>query len=179
MLAHEHARDCYAVWCTARSVTGAWRVVVNRPFYLADSPPHLAMHTMELNHSVHDLMHDHIHSHEKLRALLLLREQTGPMTLQRVARELDLPTRDVQVALSELCSSGLIALGESVHEFVYSPVDDAKREAVNRLARAFDEQPVVVLKSLSQIALDRVRHQGARAFSNAFLWRRKKKRLDS
>jgi hypothetical protein len=61
--------------------------------------------------------------------------------------------------------------------FSYDP-DNSRASAVAALTKLYDEDRIVVLRLIAQIAIERVRSQAATLFADAFVIRSKKRKED-
>ena len=87
---------------------------------------------------------------------------------EHVANQVRLPVPSVEPALSELVRRDLLAASKTVtSEFQYVP-DPARREAIAHLAREYRENPVLVMKLLTENAIERVRTAALKTFAECF-----------
>jgi hypothetical protein len=120
------------------------------------------------------LLRDRVDSHEKLDTLLWLRSHAVPTGVQQLERAIELPPPMLRDVLDQLTQVGLVRVDPGTGLFVYAPETAELAHAVDELAAALLVDPVPIIKRMSANAIERVRGSAARAFAEAFLWRRKK-----
>jgi hypothetical protein len=125
----------------------------------------------EANAAYLELLTD-IHTFEELETILLLtRNRDQGMTLPQLATDAGLPADVVQVAVARLCAEGLVVSAEGAYRLDWA---DSRRSAgFVHLLSEYDRNRFAVLSQLSSNALRRVRTAALRAFSKAFLLRRR------
>jgi hypothetical protein len=123
---------------------------------------------------VRRFLQDHVDSHEKLSALLLLRRrQERTWTSAEAAAELTIAESGLEQALDELCASGLVSRAAAgQYRYAAAPELDALAAST---AQWLQNCPVEMVQLLSENAMQRVRSSAARTFAEAFLLRSKKK----
>jgi DNA-binding IclR family transcriptional regulator len=129
--------------------------------------------------SIHRLLEGPIDSFEKLELVLGLFHAVKPLSITELAHKFGLQPEETRGIVAELVRSNLVAVdladGEEIVRIAPKDEDGA---ALNELARLYDEDRVLVVKTLSTIALDRIRGMAARTFADAFQLRKKKDRDD-
>lgn len=102
---------------------------------------------------------EHINSVFQLEVLLLLHGQKEKMwSNEDVDRELGIGLEEAKAQLDDLHSRGLLMLDKSVHSlYHYNPVSEKLDQAVNGLAKAYNERRVNVLSSIFSKPVDKVR----------------------
>lgn len=117
-------------------------------------------------------LRERVESFEQLEILLLLhRDQNESWTAANVAAELRLSQGLAGDALDHLCRGNLldVRVGKDSLVFRYAAGTPELVAAVDRLARAYRERRIDVLRLLSTQAVDRVRTSAIRLFADAFL----------
>jgi len=132
----------------------------------------------DLPEEVQRLLRDHIESFEQLELLLLLRAGLDhPWTVEALSARLRIPASLVLLALDELQTAGFVtarALGAE-KQYTYVAQGSHVEATLERLARAYHEHPIPILKQMSANAIQRVRTAALRTFSDAFILRKDKK----
>lgn len=127
---------------------------------------------------VRALLSERIESYEQLEILLALERARGAeKTSDELSTTLRVGSALVEPALRALESRGLIGRRSTTeHEphYLYMPATAALDGAVQALARAYAEQPIPVIKLMSENAIQRVRTGAVRAFADAFILRKDK-----
>jgi predicted transcriptional regulator len=127
---------------------------------------------------VRALLSERIESYEQLEILLALESARGTeRTSEELSATLRIGSALVEPALRSLESRGLIGRRSTTeHEphYLYMPATSALDGAVRALARAYAEQPIPVIKLMSENAIQRVRTGAVRAFADAFILRKDK-----
>jgi hypothetical protein len=121
---------------------------------------------------------ERIESYEELEILLLLHEfSQQEWTPNATAERLGISVGDAQVALESLCALQLVAVTPigSVRSFHYLSGRPVMDDTVQRLARAYDEQRLAIVKLMNANAIQRLRTGAIRMFADAFLIGSKKK----
>jgi hypothetical protein len=124
---------------------------------------------------VQALLRERIASYEQLALLLLLRarvEQTW--TVSSVASELRLPEAIAEEALQFLCGQKLVARVASADgpRFTYNPGSPELAALVEKLAKAYDEKLLDVMRLMTTNAIERLRTNALSTFADAFLLKR-------
>lgn len=132
----------------------------------------------ELDSQIQRLLSEHILSFEQLEAVLLLRSSAPrAWRTQEVATALQVSGDAAHEALSALNARRLIAAATDDDELRYrfAPATAEIAQALERLADRYARHPVEILKLMSANAIERLRSSAARAFSEAFLLRGRRK----
>ena len=129
----------------------------------------------QLSASVQALLRDRVHSVEELETLLVLRsDRLRVWSASELASTLRIGLSGVETALSKLVANGLsVATASGAH--AYKAESPQLGQAVDELAKAYDEQRIEVLVFISQSAISRVRTNALRTFAEAFQLSRGKK----
>lgn len=133
----------------------------------------------QLPENVRDLLRDRIESYEQLEILLALeRVQGAAKTPEELSAALRIGLSLVEPALRALESRGLVTHTDAAQSgpgYSYAPQSSALDGAARALARAYAEQPIPIIKLMSDSAIQRVRTGAVRAFADAFILRKDKK----
>lgn len=133
---------------------------------------------------VRALLRERIESYEELETLLALERVRG---IGKTADELSSAVH-VQIALIERALRSLEARGlierrvepaaggvpRRAPDYRYAPAGPELDRAVQALAKAYAEQPIPIIKLMSENAIQRLRTGAARAFADAFILRKDK-----
>ncbi|HTV77162.1 MAG TPA: hypothetical protein VMF03_02820 [Steroidobacteraceae bacterium] len=124
--------------------------------------------------AVRQLLHDAIESYEQLELLLALERSRGKgMSAEDLAEVVRVRASLIEAALDALASRRLIAVRNSdTRRFFYEPASDTHDVAVRSLAQYYAEQPLLVIRLMSEHAIQRARASVALAFADAFLLRK-------
>jgi hypothetical protein len=98
--------------------------------------------------------------------LLLRRDRRREWAERELVRELRGSPALVREGISALSAAGLVG-AESVNTMVYQPRTLALDEAAGRLARAYEQTPVAVVKAIAAAPDDRIQ-----TFADAFRFKR-------
>jgi predicted transcriptional regulator len=133
------------------------------------------MQTNELPHDVAAFLHDHVESYEQLELLLLMHANRGTdYTAEALSSQLHIHSSLVQAAVEALQSSGFLEArrhgGETRH--AYHSQSEAVEATIGRLAVAYRETPIPIIKLMSANSIDRMRTAAMRAFADAFILRK-------
>jgi hypothetical protein len=114
---------------------------------------------------------DHVEDLEELEVLLCLYEHGGEkgLRLEEVTDRVRFPQPAIVGALEHLAARGHIsctAIEPALYRF--EPASPATAEAFARVAAAYRENPLEVMRLMSSIALDRVRTAALRRFADCF-----------
>jgi hypothetical protein len=129
------------------------------------------MPSSQLSDETRVLLETSVESFEKLDILLFLWRRRGHWEPKQVAVELALPPGDVSRLFEELTRVGLTSALRDGHYTIAQSAADS----IGKLARAFEQAPVEVVRFLSARAMYRARSTTARAFAEAFLRGRSKR----
>lgn len=124
----------------------------------------------ELPVEVRRLLGGPVDSLEKMELLRLCwRDPLKVWTVTDASARLRLPPELLGTACLELVAAGLLTATIDGYAFV-----DAGPDApAATLCRIYDADPLLVLREMSALAMDRIRNSAARAFSDAFRIRRR------
>jgi DNA-binding MarR family transcriptional regulator len=137
------------------------------------------MQATEPPSDVQILLHDHIESYEQLELLLLLRARSDPApTGETLTARLGIPASLVTAALDGLESAGFVeARTQGIEKrYVYVIQSDNVEATISRLADAYRENPIPIVKLMSANAIQRLRTSALRTFADAFILRKDKNR---
>ena len=135
--------------------------------------------TSELTPDVQMLLHDHIESYEQLEMLLLMRSDTvGSWTAEMLGERLRMTLSLVLAAIAGLELAGFVEARahEGVKEYSYLCQSDSVEATISRLAAAYRENPIPIVKLMSANSLERLRTAALRTFADAFILRKDKYR---
>jgi DNA-binding GntR family transcriptional regulator len=126
-----------------------------------------------LPNGIGELLKNRIDSFDKLELVVALHgAPRATMSVEDLCRRLKLPREVVRSAVVELRAVSLVAL-TSQGEVQLLPPTDHDREIVATLVTLYSEDRVEVVRTLGQIAVERIRGMASRAFADAFVIRRK------
>jgi hypothetical protein len=133
------------------------------------------MTSEQLLDSVQALLRDHVTTFEQLEILLLLQAHPhDDWTAAAAGERTHIPEDLVAHALADFSGSGLVEqVRESPAAYCFAPRTDHLRQAAADLAVAYRDQRALVMSTMSVNAIERIRSGTLRAFSDAFLLRRK------
>jgi hypothetical protein len=127
---------------------------------------------VELPNDVRHLLANKVDSLEKVEVMFLAWREPGTVwSVATASARLRLPADSVATALSELTDARLLA-ADSVG-YRYAPGTAADAAAVVALCNLYDGDRLLVLREMSALAMERIRSSAARAFSDAFRFRRR------
>jgi len=125
--------------------------------------------------AIRRLLRDTIDSLEKLEVVVALVRSPAPTTVAALASALSLPEGNVFEALTGLERAGVVnRLGLDGAQLSYNSGTD-NAATIADLVALYEEDRALVLRSISYLALDRVRSQAARLFADAFVFTNRKK----
>jgi hypothetical protein len=129
----------------------------------------------QLDAAAKRLLAEVLDSFEKLDLVVQLhRRRPQRCTVDELAQAVTLARDLVAETLVGLAADGVVRTAE--HDGRWALVPDGKwAPSIDALVQAYDEDRIVVLDAMTRLALDRIRGQAARVFSDAFLIRRPKK----
>jgi DNA-binding IscR family transcriptional regulator len=133
------------------------------------------MDCIEIPEEVQAFLRDHIESYEQLEILLLLwRERVAVWTVEHISARLRIPAPLAAAALASLSASRLVESRDDQPEpgLAYAPATATLDEIVNRLAGAYANKPIEIIKLMSANAIQRVRTAALQAFADAFVLRK-------
>jgi hypothetical protein len=122
------------------------------------------------------LLRDRVESLDELGIVLLLHLSAGSVwTPSEVAEKLRMPESAAEGGLSALAARELLVVtGDARNRrFSFSPRSDALRQATNRLAGVYRDDPLQIMRLISAHSMERIRNAAARAFADSFLLGRK------
>jgi hypothetical protein len=137
------------------------------------------MQASEPPHDVQILLRDHIESYEQLELLLLMRSERGAAwTEETLTARLHLAASLVAAALDGLKSAGFVQaqVQGGARHYTYLSQSDEVEATVDRLAAAYREYPIPIIKLMSANAIERLRTSALRTFADAFILRKDKDR---
>jgi len=125
--------------------------------------------------SVQTLLREHVSTFEQLEVLLLMHAHPhDDWTATAVAERSHIPEDLVNRGLTDLSGSGLIEqVRENPAAYCFAPRTTHLRQAAADLAVAYRDQRALVMSTMSVNAIERIRSETLRAFSDAFVLRRK------
>lgn len=135
--------------------------------------------TSELDVEVLRLLSGQVTSYEQLEALLLLHAAAGrDWAVMEVAAALRIDDANAAAALAALSTQHLLTVtGVGVQQrYRYASADATLAAGVDKLALAYAERRLEVVKQMSANAIERLRSSAARTFADAFLLGDRKKR---
>ncbi len=133
----------------------------------------------ELPPDVQRLLRDHIESYEQLELLLLLRADRGCLwTEEDICARLKLAGTLVSGALQGLQSMGFAEVRpqSAAKRYIYRVQADDLEATIERLAQAYRQQPIPIVKLMSANAIERLRTAALRTFADAFILKKDKNR---
>ena len=125
------------------------------------------------------LLRDHIESYEQLELLLLMRAARGSTwTEETLSAQLHLAQSLVGAALERLKAGGFVEaqMHGSERRYAYLGQSDKLEATINRLAAAYREYPIPIIKLMSANAIERLRTSALRTFADAFILKKDKDR---
>jgi hypothetical protein len=126
----------------------------------------------EIPPQVRQLLEESVDSVEKLEVLFLAwREPETAWTVATTSARLRLPADAVATALAELEASRLLATSGAGYR--YAPSNETDRAAVSALCTLYDDDRLLLLREVTSLAMTRIRSSAARAFSDAFRFRKR------
>jgi len=133
----------------------------------------------ELPPDVQIFLRDRIESYEQLELLLLMcADSEASWTQEMLSSRTHMAASLVQGALKGLESAGLVdARGHaSETRYTYRRQHDSVEVTINRLATAYREYPIPIIKLMSANAIERLRTAALRTFADAFILGKDKNR---
>lgn len=127
---------------------------------------------IDLPEDVQRLLTTTVDSFEKIEVLLLAWQQPDlAWTVAEAVARIRLPADGIAAAVDELVADRLLLRSGAGYRL--APVADADRAATAALCELYASDRLRVLKELTALAMDRIRSSAARAFSDAFRFRRR------
>jgi len=125
--------------------------------------------------NVRDFLRDHLTSFECLELLLILHSRSEPASAEALSVRTGIAIELVTPALAALESSQLLQRNATTPpSFRFAPATPELTRAVDDLERLNREQRAAVMSEMSVNAIGRIRSGTLRAFSDAFLFGKKK-----
>src|SRR5690242_20450727 len=125
--------------------------------------------------NVRILLRDHLTSFESLELLLILHRRAEPTSAEALAHQSGIATELVAAAVAALESGQLVRRGAGdPPTFRFAPATADLTRAVYDLKRLYRDQRAAVMSEMSINAIGRIRSGTLRAFSDAFLFGKKK-----
>lgn len=141
--------------------------------WLACAPPGRGrVASRALPSEVQALLLQCIESYEQLETLLLLRARPSrPCSAHSIASELKISELMVEDACRFLCQRNVLGVltGTGQRLFQYAPANPELDGAVSKLAAAYREQPLDIIRTMTANAFARLRMKSRGVFTNAFL----------
>lgn len=126
----------------------------------------------EVPPEVHALLAGPLDSFEKLEIIFVaFKRPDETWTVERMSELVRLPGDSVSVAFEELISDQFFVAG--VDGYRLAPEHLEERAPVTRLCRLYDNERLLVVRVMTSLAMGRIRTSAARAFSDAFRFRRR------
>lgn len=132
-----------------------------------------------LPENVRSFLRDHLTSFECLELLLLLHRRIEPASADALARQTGIAVELVLAALLQLESSQLVRRSATEPPaFRFAPATAELTRAVDDLESVYRDQRAAVMSEMSINAIGRIRSGTLRAFSDAFVFGKKKRYPD-
>ncbi len=128
--------------------------------------------------SLREFLRTCVPSYEALEILLLMaQEPPKAWHAAELSAACKLADDLVGLALESLCAAGLLEVLEPSGQrgYRFAPESDALGARVVELGRAYDEQRLLVIRLMSENALERLRGAAVSRLAEAFLFERRKK----
>jgi hypothetical protein len=126
----------------------------------------------ELTAAARRLLDVMLNSFEKLEITIALhRSPSHTLTVSELSTKLSIHI--VERGLDELARAGAVQLVDGVARLT---LDSKDIPAMDELAAVYDDDPLLVVRTLTEISMGRIRGMAARAFADAFQLRRKKEK---
>jgi hypothetical protein len=122
-----------------------------------------------MSEAVRALLADYVDGFQELELLVVLAERGGTAPLAELAGQARSTPEELATALQRLRAAGLVA-ADGPGGAPRIAVDDPR---LPELVALYRRDPVIVLRMLNSLAIERVRLGATRAFADAFLIRRK------
>ena len=133
----------------------------------------------ELPPDVQTFLCEHIESYEQLELLLIVRaDRESCWTEETLGARLHIAASPVRAALDRLASAGLVQrqAHQGQNRYAYVCQSEAGEATIGRLAAAYRDYPIPIIKLMSANAIERLRTAALRTFSDAFILRKDKDR---
>jgi hypothetical protein len=139
------------------------------------SPP-APVPTHQLTAAARRLLDVMLNSFEKLEITIALhRTPSHALSVFELSTKLKLSSNVVDRGLEELVRAGAVQLVDEVARLALDPKDIP---AMDEIAAIYDDDRLLVVRTLTEISMDKIRGMAARAFADAFQLRRKKDNED-
>jgi hypothetical protein len=133
--------------------------------------------THQLTAAARRLLDVLLNSFEKLEITIALhRTPTHALSLCELSTKLKLSSQIVERGLDELVHAGAVRLVDEVVHLSLAPQDIP---AMDEIATVYDDDRLLVVRTLTELSMNRIRGMAARAFADAFQLRRKKEDGDA
>lgn len=138
--------------------------------------PVVFVSSSRLSAAVRQVLEAQYDSFEKLEiGLALQRAPAQTSSVPELTRLVQLPEDVVDRTVDELCRAGTVHVAGGLVRLTLQPHAAA---AAAELAELYDEDRVLVARTLSEISLEKIRGMAARTFADAFQLRKNKKKGD-
>lgn len=128
--------------------------------------------TREPTAAARRLLEGLLDSYEKLEiAIALHRADARSLSVAELGSKLQLPSNIVERGIDELSSAGVVRLANGV---ATSTMDPRDIPAMDEIVALHEDDRLLLVRTLTEIAMDKIRGMTARAFADAFKLRRKK-----
>lgn len=113
-----------------------------------------------------------LNSFEKLEiAIALHRAEAQTLSVSELGARLRLSSQIIERGIDDLAGAGVLHVVSEHARLILDPRDIP---AMDEIAALYDEDRLLVVRTLTEISMDRIRGMAARAFADAFQLRRKK-----
>lgn len=130
-----------------------------------------------VDEAVRAFLRDCIDSFESLEALLLLRRERTACTAEDLCRYLKTRAPLIDDALASLVRAGLVNTDQRAPtSYTYADEDLARDAIVGSLELVYRDEPIQIMRLMSANAIERLRTSTIRAFADAFVVRKDKRR---
>jgi hypothetical protein len=135
----------------------------------------VASDPVTLPEELRDLL-ERVDSFEKIEVMALaVRHEGTPLTIDGLAESLRLSSELVDSAAGELVGAGLLRNGAD-GTVTYTAAGQGRDAAVRALVRLYADDRLLVVRAMTQVAMDRLRSSAARVFADAFVVRKPSKK---
>jgi len=131
-----------------------------------------------LSPDLKELLSRRVESFEKVELVLALRNAPhNTLTIDELAASMHLPREILRRLVVDLRSSSLVDHTDkgAIRLTLVNGTDEA---AISELATAYASDPILVMRFLSEVAMNRIRTMASRAFADAFIIGKKKGNRD-
>lgn len=126
----------------------------------------------ELENGVRTLLTTQLDSFEKLEVVQALRAAGRAMSIEALESACRFPTQTVREALADLERGTIVEQADAGRLVLLG--SGSKHPNFEALMQLYEEDRSRVMSVLSSLAMERIRTMAARAFSDAFVFRRKR-----